>query len=67
MVYYYLTESRLTTHYSYCLQIASHSDVKELLEQWDVSETEALQNTYQEKREKRLEDEKSFHKQEENK
>ena len=41
--------------------------MKEILEQWDVGETEALQKAYQEKREKRLEDEKVFHKQEENK
>ena len=49
-----------------CMQIASHSDVKELLEQWDVSETEALQKAYQEQREKRMGEERAFHKQEEN-
>ena len=48
------------------MQIASHSDVKELLEQWDVSETEALQKAYQEQREKRMGEERAFHKQEEN-
>ena len=40
--------------------------MKELLEQWDINETEALQKAYQEQKEKRMEDEKAFHKQEEN-
>ena len=49
------------------LQIASKPDVKEVLTSWDISETERLIKGFEDSKEKRITEERTYHKQEENK